>query len=328
MRKKPILVSALITFIVLIGSQVSGNQPKRDAVTAAEKQLDIDLESRMIVVGDISLHVVFAGPEEGEPVILLHGYPEFWYAWRGPMAVLANSGYRVIVPDQRGYNKSDKPTDVDSYRLDKLAGDVVGLADALGYRKFNLAGHDFGGQVSWWTALLYPERINGLAVINKPHPYAEANYVAVEEEIDWYNAFLQIPMLPGYVARLANWEILVANLKATALPNTFPEADVDQFRSAWDNNGAIHSMGAWYRANANFKMDVGDGRVKIPTLIVLAPNDAFTAKDLASRSAMFLDQGKEIKLQEGTHWVIQEKPELIGDTLAGFYRSYGAFTKP
>jgi len=318
MKKKTAFIVAALIVAVAVAGQISGNQPDRDAVTAAEEQLNIKLENRMVSVGDVSLHVVLAGPADGEPVILLHGYPEFWYAWRGPMAVLAKAGFRVIVPDQRGYNLSDKPSDVDAYRLDKLAGDVVGLADALGYQKVNLAGHDFGGLVSWWTVLLHPDRIEKFAIINKPHPYASKGFETEEQSISWYRTFLQIPGLPGYVGRLGNWGLLVKNLRETSLPETFLEADMNQYRAAWDNDGAIHSMGAWYRANANFDKDVGDARISVPTLALIAPDDAFSPIDLARRSALFLEDGQVKELEAGTHWIIQEKSELIGNMLVRF----------
>jgi len=319
MKKKTGFIAVALIVAAAIGGQISGNQPERDAVAAAEEQWDIELESRMVSVGDVSLHVVLAGPADGKPVILLHGYPEFWYSWRGPMAVLAKAGFRVIVPDQRGYNKSEKPSDVDAYSLDKLAGDVVGLADALGYQKVNLAGHDFGGLVSWWTVLLHPDRIEKFAIVNKPHPYASKGYKTGEESISWYRTFLQIPGLPGYVGRLGNWGLLVKNLRETSLPETFPEVEMNQFRAAWDNDGAIHSMGAWYRANADFDMDIGDARVSVPTLAVIAPDDAFSPIDLARRSELFLEDGEVMELEAGTHWIIQEKPELIGTLLGQFF---------
>jgi len=111
-RKMAYFCTIALLSVGLIGGHMSGNQARRDSVAAAEQQFGVDFESRMVNVGEVSLHVVFAGPVDGYPVILLHGYPEFWYAWRGPMAVLAKAGFRVIAPDQRGYNYSDKPADV------------------------------------------------------------------------------------------------------------------------------------------------------------------------------------------------------------------------
>jgi len=303
----------------LLWGQFSGNQIDRDAVAAAEKKLGIEIESQMVLVDDVWLHVVFAGPEDGKPVILLHGYPEFWYAWRGSMEVLATAGFRVIVPDQRGYNKSDKPSNVEDYRLDELAGDVVGLADALGYEKIFLAGHDFGGLVSWWTLMLHPDRISKFVIINKPHPYARAEDAKGDETISWYRTFLRMPWLPGYVARVGNWALLAKNLRATSQPGTFPDADLDQFRSAWDRDGAIHAMGAWYRANVGFNMGHLDGHIAVPSLIILAPDDAFSSIERGRRSALFLQDGQVLELDAGTHWVIQERPQVIGDALTDFF---------
>lgn len=317
-KKTPLVVVSLVVG-ALIAGQISGNQPQRDSVALAQQQLGIALESRMVAVGDLELHVVFAGPADGKPVVLLHGYPEFWYAWRGPMAVLAEAGFRVIVPDQRGYNRSEKPANVDAYRLNHLVGDVVGLADALGYEKISLAGHDWGGLVSWWTLILHPDRIEKFAIINKSHPYASKGYEDSGESISWYRTFLQIPWLPGYVGRLGNWRLLVKNLRATSMPGTFPDTEMDQFRSAWDRDGAIHSMGAWYRANVDFDMDVGDAHIAAPTLVIIAPDDAFSPKELVQRSIAFLDDGRVMELDSGTHWVIQDKPELIGESLVEFF---------
>ena len=113
-------------------------------------------ETTYIETNGIKLHVVMAGPEDGQPVILLHGFPEFWYGWRKQIPALAEAGYRVIVPDQRGYNLSDKPKGARSYRVDILVKDILGLIDALGYDKVHLIGHDWGAIVAWALAVWHP----------------------------------------------------------------------------------------------------------------------------------------------------------------------------
>ncbi|MFL4972307.1 MAG: alpha/beta fold hydrolase [Microvirga sp.] len=128
-------------------------------------------------VGALDLHVVEAGPPEGRPAILLHGFPEFWYGWRHQLGALAAAGLRVVAPDQRGYNLSDKPKGLESYTLDCLAGDVVALADALGCDRVSLVGHDWGGLVAWWTAARHGERVERLAILNAPHPQAFGPYL-------------------------------------------------------------------------------------------------------------------------------------------------------
>src|SRR5205823_7879025 len=120
--------------------------------TPMHRQTEPTFESLRVAANGIELHAVAAGPAEGTLVILLHGFPEFWYGWRQQIAPLAASGLRIIAPDQRGYNLSDKPAGIAAYRLDTLADDVLGVADALGHRRFAVVGHDWGGVVVWHLA--------------------------------------------------------------------------------------------------------------------------------------------------------------------------------
>lgn len=108
----------------------------------------LDMETYYIDTNGVSLHVKMAGPADGQPVILLHGFPEFWYGWKAQIEFLANAGYRVIVPDQRGYNLSDKPKAVEAYRMYQLVADVIGLIDHIGHDQVYLVGHDWGGGVA------------------------------------------------------------------------------------------------------------------------------------------------------------------------------------
>ncbi len=133
---------------------------------------------RRVGLPGLSLHVAEAGPEAGPPtILLLHGFPEFWYGWRHQIGPLSEAGLRLVVPDQRGYGLSDKPDGVAAYHLDKLAGDVIALADAYGFATIRLVGHDWGGLVAWWTASHYPDRIARLAILNAPHPGVVGAYI-------------------------------------------------------------------------------------------------------------------------------------------------------
>ena len=135
-----------------------------------ESSLSVEATSRMVQVNGVELHVVEAGPEDGPLVILLHGFPDFWWGWRHQMEPLVKAGYRVVVPDQRGYNLSSKPKGVSSYHIDTLAADVAALADVYNAATFRLAGHDWGGIVAWWTGVRYPKRVERLVILNAPHP--------------------------------------------------------------------------------------------------------------------------------------------------------------
>src|SRR5436309_7425079 len=128
------------------------------------------LEFRFFHINGIALHVVLAGPASGKPLILLHGFPEFWFAWRRQIDHFVSAGYRVIIPDQRGYNLSDKPPDIASYSIDLLARDVVGVLDTVAASKAFVVGHDWGAGVTWYLAARYPERVSRAAMLSVPHP--------------------------------------------------------------------------------------------------------------------------------------------------------------
>ncbi|KGB54697.1 Alpha/beta hydrolase [Sphingopyxis sp. LC81] len=318
MRGKVISIVLVVLVSVIAVGYMSGRQPDRDAVAAASKEFDTAFRGMFVDANGVRLHVVIAGPEDGKPILLLHGYPEFWYAWRGVMADLARKGYRVIALDQRGYNRSAKPSGAHSYRLNILAKDIVEVAAALGHERFALVGHDFGGQVTWWTSLLHPKKVVGALVVNKPHPYAIRDVRPEEEAISWYRTFLRVPWLPGHIARYGNWGLLEKNLQDTSEPGTFSKEVMDQYKAAWDRDGSIHSMGAWYRANATFDADVGAGLVTVPARLLLAKNDAFSPPELAFASERYLEKGDVRELHIGTHWVIQEHPRLIADEIDKF----------
>ena len=150
-------------------------------------------------VGGLRLHVAEAGPEDGPLVILLHGFPEFWFGWRAQIAPLARAGFRVVAPDQRGYNLSDKPKGAGAYRLDALAADIFALADAYGRTTFSLVGHDWGAAVAWWMATLKPERLDHLAILNAPHPAVWRRAMTEDPEQRRKSRYVQMIRLPWLV---------------------------------------------------------------------------------------------------------------------------------
>jgi pimeloyl-ACP methyl ester carboxylesterase len=314
-------VRRLLVFLAVLAAlvglgQLSGNEPARDAVAAAERALGIPLEAGRVDAGEVELFVVQAGPAAGPPVLLLHGFPEFWYAWHRPLGVLAAAGYRAIAPDQRGYAGSDKPAEIDAYAVARLADDAAGLLAALGHESACVAAHDWGGGVAWQLALRHPERVRKLFVLDTPHPDADLGYVSQEETTSWYRTAFQIPYLPEWLSRLAHWRILAGMLRDTARPGAFPEEKLALYRSAWDSGGAYGSMVNWYRASFRTPPYTGPPRrIALPTLVAVAADDAFIPGDLTRRSAALLDDGRVLELGSGTHWVLQEEPERIADLL-------------
>jgi pimeloyl-ACP methyl ester carboxylesterase len=169
---------------------------------------DVTTQSLRVAVNGIELDVVAAGPPDGPLAILLHGFPEFSYGWRHQIPALAAAGLRVVAPDQRGYNRSDKPAGTAAYKLDTLADDVLGLAKALGHERFVVVGHDWGGVVAWHLAARNSERISRAAILNAPHPGTMRRYARSHPSQalkSWYVAFFQVPVIPEQALRAAGF---------------------------------------------------------------------------------------------------------------------------
>jgi pimeloyl-ACP methyl ester carboxylesterase len=255
-------------------------------------------------------------------VVLLHGFPEPWLCWRHQVGPLARAGFRVLAPDQRGYNTSDKPPRIADYALDVLAADVLGLIDAAGRAEAALVGHDWGGIVAWWLALRHPDRVGRLAVLNAPHPVAFRRALRRHPSQllrSWYAFAFQIPRLPEAHFRRANWRGLVGLLRATSRPGAFTDEDLDRYRRAWSEPGAITAMIHWYRAALRHRPSPpADPRVRVPTLVLWGARDAALGRAVAEESLALCDDGRIEWFEEATHWLPHEEPERVNRLLLEF----------
>jgi epoxide hydrolase 4 len=190
----------------------------------------------LVRLSDVTLNVASAGPVDGPLTILLHGFPEFWFGWRHQIDALARAGLHVVAPDQRGYNLSSKPDGVAAYHLDRVADDVVALADSYGADTFDVVGHDWGGIVGWWLAARSPERVRRLAILNAPHPDVLASYARRHPtqalRVFYFGAF-QVPWLPEAGLRAANFLAMRQALRLTSRAGTFSDADLTRYQQAW-----------------------------------------------------------------------------------------------
>ena len=283
-----------------------------------EKQL-MSLQFKHLSTNSIKLHTALAGPADGEPVILLHGFPEPWFSWINQIETLTEAGFRVVVPDQRGYNLSDKPTGVGSYKMDLLVEDILGLADALGIDKFYLAGHDFGAMVSWGLALRQPERINKMVIANVPHPAVFRSYLRSHPSQmikSWYAMFFQLPNLPEALIRANKWGFLTS-----ALPDYFDHQKMDQYREAWEQPGAITSMINWYRATfGSSGKPRTDNTIRVPTLIIWGKKDPHLSHQMAPLSLEFCQDGNLVYFEDATHWIQHDKPDEVSQLLIDHFK--------
>jgi epoxide hydrolase 4 len=281
-----------------------------------------EARSARIATNGITLHAVQAGPDDGPPVLLLHGFPETWSCWRDQIGPLAAAGYRVTAPDQRGYNRSDKPSRVADYGLDVLAADVVGLIDATGRPKATLVGHDWGGVVAWWVAITHPERVERLAILNAPHPVAFRRHLWTHPGQllrSWYVFFFQLPLLPEANFRRGSYKILAQALRSTSRPGAFRDEDLDEYRRAWSEPGALRAMIHWYRAALRHPPAApADPRVRVPTLLIWGMRDRFASPKLVDASLSYCDDARVERIDAATHWVQHEEPDRVNRLLIDF----------
>jgi pimeloyl-ACP methyl ester carboxylesterase len=282
-----------------------------------------NLEHVYLPTNGIRLHVVQSGSRYGSLVILLHGFPEFWYGWRNQIQPLAEAGFRVWVPDQRGYNLSDKPTGIASYRFDELAQDVIGLIDAAGVERCYLVGHDWGAAVAWWTAQRYPQRVEKLAILNVPHPAVMVRTLTHSPEQlrrSWYMFFFQIPYLPEAGIRNNDCELLVRSLLLGSKLGAFTAEDISKYQQAWWRKGAITSMLNWYRAALRLPPDLSaDLRIKPPTLILWGTQDIALGREMAQPSLELCEEGKLVYFENSSHWVQHDSAEQVNRHILDFF---------
>jgi len=254
-------------------------------------------------------------------VILLHGFPEFSMSWKEQIPFLVRQGYRVVAPDQRGYNRSDKPERVSDYHIDKLADDILGLIDRFGREKVFLIGHDWGAMVTWWLAARNPARFYRAMVLNVPHFGAmrkglRSNWEQMRKS--WYILFFQIPWLPELISRLTDYRSGLRMMGTSSHQETFSADDLQQYKRAWKQPGAMRSMLNWYRAFIRFSPKLDDPQVHIPVLIVWGGQDIALTRKTAVDSLSFCDDGQLYFLEEATHWVQHDEPEKVNQLIGRF----------
>ena len=284
-------------------------------------------------VNGVRLHWVEAG--EGPLVILLHGFPEFWYSWRNQIPTLVEAGYRVIAPDMRGFARSGKPEGYDAYRAEAVAGDVAGLIAAAGETRATIVGHDWGGTVAWLTALARPQVVDRLVIANSPHPgvFLRAVRKPLQLVRSSYMAFFQLPVLPELTLRAANFTVLRAVLRAAGRPGAFTEADLDRYAEAYANQGALTGSLAYYRAMGRAMARSGRRAarqrvVTSPTLMIWGRNDPVLSLELADPGRKRVPTFQLEVVDDAGHFVQSDAPEQFNALLLEFLREARPVSSP
>ena len=238
------------------------------------------------------------------------------------MQALVDARCRVIVPDQRGYNLSDKPKGIKNYRISTLVDDIVGLIDAFEYEKVNLVGHDWGAIVAWMLANKYPERLQRLSIMNVPHPAVMRRFLMRDLEQlrrSWYVFFFQLPWLPEAGMRRDNWRGAEYTLRGSGKIHTFTNEDIEEYKEAWSQTGAMTAMINWYRAALLYQPPIlKDPYIKVPTLMMWGMKDFALSHRLARPSMDYVKEGNLILFPEATHWVQRDAAEEVNHYLIDF----------
>jgi pimeloyl-ACP methyl ester carboxylesterase len=277
---------------------------------------------RWIDVGGLRLHCVEAGT--GPLVVLLHGFPEFWYAWRHQIPALADAGYRVVAPDLRGYNTSDKPSRVRDYRPRVLVQDVADLIVALGASSAAVAGHDWGGGLAWLLAMQHPKRVERLVLLNAPHPVRFLKGLRSPRQLrrSWYILAFQLPWLPERLVAARDFQALrwIFRHQPTR-PGAFTAQDIDRYVAAAAQPGALRAAINYYRAafRANpLAQAHGLRRVDIPTLIIWGDQDRSLGRELAEPDRAWVPDVRVERIAEASHWVQADDPERVNQLMVDF----------
>jgi pimeloyl-ACP methyl ester carboxylesterase len=274
-------------------------------------------------LSDVRLHYVEAG--DGPLVVLLHGFPEFWYSWRAQIPALAAAGFRVVAPDMRGYNTSSRPAAVAAYAGHKLAADVRDLIRERGERSALLVGHDWGAAVAWTAAMNHPEAISRLAILNLPHLRRLLHALTDPRQLmrSWYMFFFQLPWLPERAVRAGNWAALRRGLERDNHPGAFTPEDLERYVEAWSQPGAARSMINYYRAA--FRQTPREAMARMrpipaPTLIIFGERDHYLRHELAEPyPADVPNLERVVRLPHASHFVQNDAPDEVNRLLIDFF---------
>ena len=276
--------------------------------------------------GGVRLHCAVAGGGD-RLMLFLHGFPEFWAAWRAPMAHFAERGWLCVAPDLRGYNLSDKPEGVEPYRTKHLVADVLALGEHYSPgRKFVLVAHDWGGAVAWAVAIAKPERLERLVMINSPHPYAfwrELRDNPAQQKASEYMNVFRLPKAERVLSENGYARLLAAF-------GHLPQAWRAELVEAWSRPGALTGGLNYYRASplhpptaddpgpAKLQFEPGDFLVRVPTLVLWGERDSALLTGCLDGLEACVPDLKQVRVPDASHWIVHEKPGLVCSEIAAF----------
>lgn len=290
------------------------------------------MEHKYAEVNGVKLHYVCSG--SGKLMLFLHGFPEFWYEWKNQLAEFGQD-YFAVAPDMRGYNLSDKPESLADYQVDVLVDDVKALADHLGYSKFTLIAHDWGGAIAWVFALKYPNYLDKLVIINAPHPIVfqrELIENPAQQEASQYMLVFRSEVAESMLSS-ENYALLVQNTLSEGLEKGFfTEEDKQAYLAAWSQPGALTGGLNYYRAAevgppsseddksrlTAFSSNFPDPIIQVPTLVIWGEKDPYLLLGNLEGLSDYVPNLTIKRIEDGSHWVVHEQPKLVNQYIREF----------
>jgi pimeloyl-ACP methyl ester carboxylesterase len=292
------------------------------------------VHTHSVTANGIELSVTEHG--SGPPVVLCHGFPELAYSWRHQIPALADAGHRVIVPDMRGYGASSAPSAVDAYNVVELCGDIAGLLDALGESDAVIVGHDWGANVAWWMAVIHPERVRAVAGLSVPFiPRAPAAPIPIMREHlgeDFYIVWFQEPGVADEALARDVRRTLTTSRQWTASwaeedgrkptpPAWLSEAELQVYIDAFERTGFTGGLN-WYRnIDRNWELMAPYGQTRIAQPALFLTGELDLVRQFMPAEAMegwVTDLRRSVVVPGAGHWVQQQEPEVVNDTLLEF----------
>ena len=309
------------TVLGLAGILVSGTAAAQSEAAGAGGAAG-DIAMTQIALGELTFDVRTAGPEDGEVAILLHGFPQTSYEWRHQIRALAEAGFRVVAPDQRGYSAGARPTDTADYALPLLVQDVVGLADAVGAERFHIVGHDWGAIVAWAVAVAAADRVITANPVSVPHPDAFARVLSDPESCQvaassYFDLFIQPDSEDGF---LANDQALLRGLYAG-----MGEDAVAEYLRVLGSKPALGAALDWYRANIGDRnlQRPATGAVTVPTMFTWSDGDTALCVDGAVLTEEYVEGPYRFEVLEGIdHWIPEMAAERMSSLLVEHLTHY------
>jgi epoxide hydrolase 4 len=276
-------------------------------------------QHKYITTNGVKLHYVTQGT--GPLMLMLHGFPEFWYSWRHQIPEFAQD-YQVVALDLRGYNDSDKPQEQSAYVMDEFVKDIEGVIKGLGHEKCVLFGHDWGGAIAWFFAYAHPEMIEKLIILNLPHPAKFSQGLLTPQQLlrSSYMFLFQLPALPEFLLQSFDYQTIPQTLQGTAFnKNAFTASDLDAYKKAAAKPGALTAMLNYYRNNlTQFLPNKNWEILPVPTLMIWGENDTALGKELTYGTDAYVSNFQIQYIPNCGHWVQQEQPQLVNQYMRNF----------